>query len=430
MAAPSTLKKTLGPFTLWGLGVGYVVSGEYFGWNLGLPEGGTVGMLLAIALVTVMYLGIVLAYAELAVQRPAAGGAHAYARAAFGPTGAALVGYAQAIAFLFSPPAIALAIGAYASQRYPELDARLPAAAAYVLFTLLNAWGVKQAAVFELWVTVFAVAELGLFAGLTLPHFSLERLELGPPPGGAAGVLHCLPFAIWFFLGIEGLANAAEEAHTPGRDLPRAFIASLATLLVLALLVFAGALGVAGPRGVVFAPGTAAPSDAPLPLALAHVVARDSLFYELLLGVGVLGLLASFHGILLAAGRATLELGRTGLLPPALAEVHGRSGTPRRALFLNMLIGLCAMLSGQTAGLITVAVLGALTTYGSSLIALLRSDRSDRSAGFRAPGHPWLSGLSLGLCGLSGLAICVDQPHAALGYAALLGVGALARARA
>lgn len=40
------LKKTLTPFMLWGLGVGYVISGMYFGWNLGLEKGGTGGWLL------------------------------------------------------------------------------------------------------------------------------------------------------------------------------------------------------------------------------------------------------------------------------------------------------------------------------------------------------------------------------------------------
>ena len=32
---------------LWGLGVGYVISGMYFGWNLGLAEGGTYGLAIA-----------------------------------------------------------------------------------------------------------------------------------------------------------------------------------------------------------------------------------------------------------------------------------------------------------------------------------------------------------------------------------------------
>ena len=48
------LKKTLSPILLWGLGVGYVISGMYFGWNLGLEKGGTFGMAIATLIITIM----------------------------------------------------------------------------------------------------------------------------------------------------------------------------------------------------------------------------------------------------------------------------------------------------------------------------------------------------------------------------------------
>jgi ethanolamine permease len=426
------LNKTLGPFMLWGLGTGYVISGEYFGWNLGLPKGGTGGMLCALALAGVMYTGIALAYAELACRFPQAGGAFVYARAAFGPRLAAASGLAQTIEFVFAPPAIALAIGAYVAQRYPGLTPSLPAASAYVLFTLLNAWGVNQAALFELFVTLLAVAELLLFCGLTLPHVDPALLVSDPFPSGAMGVLACLPFAIWFFLGIEGLANAAEEARNPSRDLPRAFVAALATLLVLAVFVFFGAVGVAGPQGVVFAPGSTAPSDAPLPLALAHVVPASSWLFSVLLGVGVLGLVASFHGILLAAGRATMELGRAGYGPPILGTVHQASGTPRVALLTNMVVGIATLLTGKTDDVISLAVMGALLAYMSSLAALLRLRREDTAPTglFRAPLHPWLTRLALALSGLCLLAVAGLYPRVGLAFVALLALGLVAPRRA
>src|SRR5689334_22101478 len=112
MSETGALKRTLGPFSLWGLGVGYVISGEYFGWNLGLPLAGSVGMLIATVLVTIMYAGFTLCYAELACAMPRAGGAFVYARRAFGPFWALIAGAAQLIEFVFAPPAIAMAIGA------------------------------------------------------------------------------------------------------------------------------------------------------------------------------------------------------------------------------------------------------------------------------------------------------------------------------
>src|SRR5439155_17493574 len=85
MTAVTQLQKTLGPVMIWGLGVGYVISGMYFGWNLGLPEGGPYGLLIATLLVTLMYGAFVFSYAELACAIPKAGGAFDYAHQAFGP---------------------------------------------------------------------------------------------------------------------------------------------------------------------------------------------------------------------------------------------------------------------------------------------------------------------------------------------------------
>ena len=138
MSEEHALKRTLGPWMLWGLGVGYVISGEYFGWNLGLPLGGTYGMLIATGIVSVMYVCFVFSYAELACALPKAGGAFVYCARAFGPLGGMLAGVAQVVEFVFAPPAIAMAIAAYVTRRV-DLDPRLVAVIAYALFTGLNA---------------------------------------------------------------------------------------------------------------------------------------------------------------------------------------------------------------------------------------------------------------------------------------------------
>src|SRR5215211_2913392 len=96
----SELKRTLGPIMLWGLGVGYVISGMYFGWNLGLPEAGPYGFLIATLLVTVMYLCFVFSYAELSCAIPKAGGAFVYTKEALGPDLGFLAGAAQCIEFI------------------------------------------------------------------------------------------------------------------------------------------------------------------------------------------------------------------------------------------------------------------------------------------------------------------------------------------
>jgi len=214
------LRRTLGPVMLWGLGVGYVISGEYFGWNLGLEKGGSYGMLAATLVITVMYLGFILSYAELACAIPRAGGAFVYCDRALGPKAGLLAGVAQLVEFVFAPPAIAMAIAAYVGQRYPEVDQKLVAIGAYAIFTGLNAWGVRQAVAFELVITVLAVGELLLFVGVVGPSFSWAAFSHNALPQGWGGAVAAVPFAIWFYLAIEGVANADEEAP-PSRPRPR-----------------------------------------------------------------------------------------------------------------------------------------------------------------------------------------------------------------
>ena len=269
------LAKTLSPLMIWGLGVGYVISGEYFGWNLGLEHGGPYGMLVATLLVTVMYVAFVLSYAELACALPRAGGAFVYAQRAFGPRLGLVAGTAQWIEFVFAPPAIAFAIGSYFSNFTSGLPPLALAIGAYLIFTGLNMWGVKQSAIFELAITILAVGELLIFAGVTAPEFSWAAFSSNPLPNGWLGVLPALPFAIWFYLAIEGVANIAEEAKDPQRDIGRGFLYAIGTLVFLALLVFFTSVGVAGWEKVVFDPQTGEASDSPLPLALGFLLGTD-----------------------------------------------------------------------------------------------------------------------------------------------------------
>lgn len=422
--SPGQLKKTLGPVMLWGLGVGYVISGEYFGWNLGLPLGGTYGMLIATVLITVMYVTFILSYTELACAIPKAGGAFVYAERALGPFPGFITGMVQAIEFVFAPPAIAMAIAAYVKQRF-DLDAHLIAILAYCVFTSLNAWGVRQAAIFELVVTVLAVAELLLFIGVVAPSFQLSNLAIDPWPAGWGGVVACLPFAIWFYLAIEGVANAAEEAKNPQRDVAIGFGSAMLTLVVLAIGVFFAAVGVGGWRAVVYAPGSTLESDAPLPLALAQVVAQDSMLYTLLLGVGLLGLVASFNGIILAAARATMELGRSGYMPRYLGAVNARTGTPIQALVVNLLLGVAAILSGRTAEIITLACFGALSLYVLSMIALfvLRKKEPALPRPFRAIAYPVFPAVALVIASGSLVAMVWSNPMIAGVFGFMLVMG-------
>jgi ethanolamine permease len=393
------LERSLGPVMLWGLGVGYVISGMYFGWNLGLPEGGTGGLAISTFFVTLMYVFFTFSYTELACAIPKAGGGFDYATRAFGDHVGFIAGLAQLIEFLFAPPAIAFAIGAYFHEFFPGLPVIGIAIAAFLAFSALNIIGVKAAARFELFITLFAVVELLIFAGITLPHFESSHLAENAFPNGVRGIFASIPFAIWFFLGIEGVANVAEETIHPQRNVLLGFGSSIATLVILCALTFLSSVGVAGWEAIVYPAPGAPPSDSPLPLALSRIVGRENLLYHLLITIGLFGLIASFHGLILAAGRVTYEFGKGGHLPRALGQVHPRFRTPARALLLNMLIGILALLTGRTSEIITIACFGAITLYVLSILSFfkLRKREPELYRPFRAPLFPYAQMFALGI---------------------------------
>lgn len=416
------LKKTLGPLMLWGLGVGYVISGMYFGWNLGLAEGGTLGLAIATFFIIIMYVTFTFSYTELACAIPKAGGAFDYADRALGKRLGFLAGMAQNVEFIFAPPAIAAAIGAYFNIFFPEIDTLYIAIFAYLLFTTLNIVGVKAAATFELVITILAVLELLIFAGVCLPKFEYSNLQINALPYGYQGAFAAIPFAIWFFLAIEGVANVAEEARNPQRSIMIGFGSAILTLVVLCLLTFVSAVGVDGWESVVYPAGSSELSDSPLPLALGKIVGESHFLFHLLITVGLFGLIASFHGIILAAGRSTFEFGRVGYIPKSLGKVHPKTSTPANALIVNMFIGILALLTGKTGEIITIACFGALTLYIVSMIAFLalRKNEPDMIRPFKVPFYPYFPVIALVIAVVAFVAMTIYNIKLALIYAAIL----------
>jgi ethanolamine permease len=424
LAAVAQLQRTLGPILIWGLGVGYVISGAYFGWNLGLPVGGPYGLLLATAVVTLLYVTFVFGYAELSCALPRAGGAFVYTTRAFGPHVGFLGGVAQLVEYVLAPPAIAFAIGSYINQLNPDLPILGIAIVSYIVFTLVNMFGMKLSVSFELVLTVIAVVELLIFGVVALPHFSWEKFSTDALPNGWGGAFAALPFAIWFYLAIEGIANVAEDARDPQRDLPRGFLAAIATLVVLTAITLFGSVGVDGWTSVVYPnpADLAKMSDSPLPMAISHIVSKDSPFFSLLTGIGLVGLVASFHGILIVASRAVLELGRVSYAPAVLGKIHPRTNTPIAALLANMVIGLAALVTGETAEIIKIAVFGALTLYVLSSAAVIRLRRTapELARPYRTPGYPATPLIAMMLSLVCIGAMVYSYPWVALVYAGIL----------
>lgn len=99
-----------------------VISGQYFGWNYGFEQGGIIGMVIAAVIITIFYTTFIFSYAELSTSIPNAGGPSAYARKAMGPFAGYIAGIACLLEFVFAPPAIAVATGAYIHFLVPSIN--------------------------------------------------------------------------------------------------------------------------------------------------------------------------------------------------------------------------------------------------------------------------------------------------------------------
>ncbi len=389
-AKTEQLKRVLKPIHLWAIAVGLVISGEYFGWNLGWDVSGTVGFLIATLVVTLMYVTFIFSYTELTAAIPHAGGAFAYAYRAMGPFGGLMAGYATLIDFLFATPAIAFALGAYIHFLNPELSVLYSAMFFNVVFIIINILGVKESAVFSVFITILAVAELLLFMGIVTPHFKMNNFLSHPMPFGWSGVFAALPFAVWFYLAIEGVAMVAEEVKEPKRNIPKGYISALATLVFLALGVMILTGGVSDWRNL-------SKLDYPLPEAIKISLGGANKFTKIFAGIGLFGLIASFHGTILASSRQVFAMARSGYLPRQLSTVNRKFKTPHWAIISGGIISFIALYTGTTGQIVTISVMGAVLMYMMSMVSLfiLRKKEPKLERPFVSPFYPVFPAVAL-----------------------------------
>ena len=400
-----SLKKVLRPVHLWALAVGLVISGEYFGWNLGWEVAGTGGFLIATVLVTIFYITFIFSFTELTAAIPQAGGPFAYAFKALGPLGGLIAAYATLVEFLLAPPAVAFALGSYVHFLVPALPVLAVAIGCFVVFTIINFLGIKESVVFSLIVTILAVAELLLFMGVVAPAFKWENFKQDAMPFGWGGVFAAIPFAIWFYLAIEGVAMVAEEVKDPQRTIPRGYIYGIVTLVLLAfgVMIFTG--GVTDWHNL-------ARIDYPLPEAISVVLGKQNSWTKVFAGIGLFGLVASFHGVIISYSRQLYAVARDGYLPAVLARVNKRHRTPHVAMITGGGIGIIALCIGNTGDVIIISALGAVVMYIISMISLLvlRRKQPAMERPFKVPLYPWFPWTALILAVVCLIAIIWYNP--------------------
>jgi ethanolamine permease len=409
-------KGAAGWVLLAGLGVAYVISGDFAGWNFGLAEGGWGGLLIATLLMGTMYTAMVFALAELSSTIPTAGGGYGFARRAMGPWGGFMTGTAILIEYAIAPAAIATFIGGYV-EALVGVGGWVVYLAFYLIFVGIHLYGVGEALKLMFAITAIAVVALLVFVIGMVPQFEVANLfDIDPTnaagassflPFGLVGLWAALPYGIWFFLAIEGVPLAAEETRDPATDMPKGLIAGMMALLVFAALI------------LVFAPGGAGSSviqdsDNPLPLAVESAYGGTNALGSFVNIAGLAGLVASFFSIIFAYSRQIFALSRAGYLP-RLLSVTGNRRTPWVALVVPGVIGFILSITGDGARLLNVAVFGATISYALMMLAhiVLRRSEPDLERPYRTPGGTATSGLALVLAVLAIIATFIVDVRAA-----------------
>ena len=384
------LTRAAGLLGLWGLAIAAVISGDFSGWNFGLDVGGFGGLLIAFGILVIMYYGLMFSIGEMAAAMPHTGGAYSFARTAIGPWGGFITGLAETITYVATTAVVVFFSASYADGITTELlGVSLPAwvwwIILYLVFIVLNAAGSHTAFRFAIIVAVISLAIIlvfslmaafsGLFSWDNLFNIAPEEGQSAFLPFGWEGILWAIPFGVWFFLGIEELPLAAEEAKDPARDIPKAGLWARTTLIVAGLLVLFLNTGIVGAEELRVA-------GEPL-LDGFRVMVGDQL--AALLGlVALIGLLASLQGIMFAYARNMFSLSRAGYYSRGLSVTNSKN-VPLAALIVGGLIGFVALLSievltaldaegaGAVAGAIVlnIAVWGAMLAYMMQAVSFL-----------------------------------------------------------
>lgn len=410
--AKRQLKKgTAGWLLLAGLGVSYVISGDFAGWNFGIGIAGWGGFVIAAVLMLAMYAALVLSLAEMSAAIPAAGGGYSFARQAMGPSGGYITGLAVLIEYALAPAAIVIFIGS-AVEQLTGLNGPFIYALFYAVFIGIHLAGVGEALKVMMVISGLAVfAILATAAALVGDFNSALLFDIAPTEGASAflpfgwhGVWAALPFAMWLFLAVEGVPLAAEEAKDPARDVPKGIIAAMAFLTVTAILVVVLLAGAAGAQAI----GASA-----VPLVDALSLTGSPKLAVMVNVLGLAGLIASFFSIIYGYSRLVFALSRAGYLPRALSVTTKRQ-VPARALIVPGVLGFLASLTGEGDLMLAMAVVGATVSYALMAAShiLLRRRAPDLLRPYKTPGGVATSGIALALSLLALTGVYAFDPRA------------------
>jgi basic amino acid/polyamine antiporter, APA family len=423
------LRRDLSAVDLTVFGVGVIVgTGIFVLTGKAAKENAGPAVALAFVIAGIVCALAALCYAEFASTVPVAGSAYTFAYATIGEFPAWIIGWDLMLEMALGAAVVAVGWSGYFTSLLDSWGVELPASLAgdtamlnvpavviVLLLTLVLVAGIKLSARFNLIMVivktsvVLFVIVAGLFfvkaenyspfippsqptegeSGLRAPLIQVI-FGLTPVTYGVLGIFTAAAVVFFAYIGFDIVATAAEETRNPQRDLPIGILGSLAICTALYVAVSLVVVGMQNYREL----------DIDAPLAEAFKAVGHPGFATVISIGAIAGLTTVMLILMLGQSRVFFAMSRDQLLPPALAEVHPRFGTPYR---VTVIIGVTVAV---LAGLIPLSALAELVNIGTLFafvvvaagVLILRRTRPDLPRSFRTPLVPFVPILSVLAC--------------------------------
>lgn len=399
-----SLRKVLGPVHVWALGVGIVLVGEFTGWNFSLAKGGAWGALIACWYIGLLYTCVAMIDSEVTSTVAAAGGQYTQAKHIIGPLMAFNVGLYLVMAYTMLEASNAIVAGdlikSFAGEAgYADLDVK-----PFIVFTIAVLAWLNYRGVYATLTVNFVITAVA-FASIVVLFFSVSPTQPGRVllhkelftdlPYGWIGALGALQFGMWYYLGIEGTCQAAEEVRSAGRSIPLGTMSGMITLLVAASITWYVASGLMPWLYL---------GQAYTPLYDAAKLTGGGALQAIMFVGTLFAALASANGCINDASRSWFSMGRDRYMPEWFGAVHPRFRTPYRAIiFLIPIAVVFALLFYTRLDLVIgFSILSGLLGYTFMSFNMMRFRKlwplGSIHRGYVHPFHPWTAIILLLLC--------------------------------
>ncbi|MDQ8700354.1 amino acid permease [Hyphomicrobium sp. LHD-15] len=403
-----SLLRVLGPGHVWALGVGIVLVGEYMGWNFAVGKGGAIAALIACWVAGLLYTCVAMIDSEVTSTVAAAGGQYAQAKHIVGPLMAFNVGLFLVFAYTMLEAANAITLG-YLVQTvgsmagFPETHDKPFIVLTIMFLAWLNYRGVYATLTFNLVITAIAFVAIWVLFFAVQPWSSVYMKHgelLTGLPYGWLGVLAALHFGMWYYLGIEGTTQAAEEVRSPARALPLGTMTGIITLLIAATMTWYICAGIMPWEYL---------GQAVTPLFDAARLTDSNVLMVLLFIGTIFSTLASANGCINDASRAWFSMGRDRYLPQVFGAVHPKYRTPYRSIVFLVPVALVFAYFAPLDQVITFSILSGLLEYTYMAIGVMMFRQKwplgTIKRGYVHPFHPLPAIVLLLLCSATYFAV-------------------------